>query len=298
MSAADIFRSLNPFSTQGGPQGPQQQGPQGTQFQPGNPGTTPQQHNQANLQNLPDGSISQLENQQAQGDKTGQIQQQGKEQQGVKEPSPLDAFAKLFDNTTNAAARPSLNADPAKIEAVAKTVDFTKGLNPELARKALAGDQAAFFQILNDVAQKGFAVAIQASSHLVDKQSGSAIDYMNQSLPNQIRTFQSRDAMMTENPAFSHPAAQPLLAVIQDRLATQFPTATSAELTQYAKKYFQGVLEVFNPANGAAGKGKGDSQGNEADGGILSTMQQRMQAQNQFDWNTWADAEASQQQGR
>lgn len=275
MSASDIFRSAVQFFQQPSA-GQQSQGAQPAQ-QSNQPGT------------LPTGQISQLE-QQGQGAQTGQINQSGVIQSGPGAESsavqpPFADFKDIWkDINTQQGTRPAINADRTKIDAVAKGIDFTKGINPTLVQKALAGDQAAFLQVLNESAQQGFAVAMQASSHLVDKQSGAVIDHMQTALPNQLKTFQSRESFLGANPKFNDPAVQPLLSVIQTQLVNQFPTATAAEIAQHAQKYLMSVAGALaTPDKGNEVVETGSQQDTFA-----YRQQQKKQAADKFNWGEWA----------
>jgi hypothetical protein len=214
-------------------------------------------------------------------------------QQATPEPNFLDSVKDIWNNPANPQGqRPALNADVAKIAEVANKLNFTSTINPQLVQKALAGDQAAFVQCLNAVGQQGFIAAAQASSHLVDKQSSSVIDHVERQLPNQIKSFQSRDAFLTKNPNFSHQAVAPILGVIQTQLAQHFPNATSSELSSYSERYLTEMVSALSTKQ--KGEGEGDSS---QTGSFAATMQQKMQANNAFDWENWANAAQTQQQG-
>jgi len=200
--------------------------------------------------------------------------------------SPLADFSTLWDTGASSGANqmPSLNADPAKISEAARKIDFSKAVNPQLAQKAMSGDIDAFMQVMNQVAQQTFAVATQASTHLVDRHTAAVREHMQGELPNQLRRFQATDGLLSENPKLSHPAIQPLISVIQQQFANQFPQATTAELKAHALKYLSGVMQTIGP-DGLPTSGAGPS------GGSGTKRQQDLQAQNLFDWGNWAEAQ-------
>lgn len=237
----------------------------------------------------PSGQVTSTEQQQNQ---QGMGQGANNAQQATPEPNFLDSVKDIWNNPANPQGqRPALNADVAKIAEVANKLNFTSTVSPQLVQKALAGDQAAFVQCLNAVGQQGFIAAAQASSHLVDKQSSSVIDHVEKQLPNQIKSFQSRDAFLTKNPNFSHQAVAPLLGVIQTQLAQQFPGATSTELASHAERYLTEVVGALSKKESAGGEEASSQQG------FAATLQQKMQANNAFDWENWATAAQAQQQG-
>lgn len=268
MALSDIFRSFLPAQQVASAHPAQQANQAVVQGQVGSnvPG------------NLPTGQTSSIE-QPGQGAPT--LSPQNPVQTGAQTDFPLPNYDKLWENIPSAeGSRPAINADRTKIDAVAKTVDFTKNLPQPLVQKALAGDQSAFLAILNQAMQEGFATAMQASSHLVDKQSSAVIDHMQTALPNQIRNAQSKDSLLTAHPQFASPAIQPLLSVITQQLAAQYPTATSADITAHAIKYLQSVAKVVSP-----GQVTSETSGPET---FATRQQQKKQAADKFDWGEWA----------
>ena len=241
---------------------------------------------QAPSANLPDGSQSTLE--------AKPIDPNAPPPGSEKETSPLADYSKLFDNivTPDKQKLPGLNADPAKLAEVAKTLDFTRSIPPELARKALAGDVGAFAQVINEALRQGFIASTQASSHLVDRQSAAVVDHVQQRLPDQLKNFQSRENLLADNPALKNPALSPLLSVIQAQLTQQFPQASAAEIADHARKYLSQAASVINSGNSAATAAANSSAANGY-GGIVE--KQRQQAEN-FDWGEWAVPSQTSQQ--
>lgn len=205
------------------------------------------------------------------------------------EAPPLEAYAKLFDNVAPAGGQSfqTLNADPAKIRDVAKTIDFTAGVSPELITKALAGDVKSMLTAMNQVAQTAFANSTQASSVLVDRQSSAAVDHVRSGLSGEFKKFQLRSDLQAENPAFSNPAIQPLVDVVQAQLASQYPQATVAELKSHAVKYLSGAFAAMNPEAASALAAAGARTQEEKSFG--ASFQARQQAQDNFDWPEWAE---------
>lgn len=296
MNIGDLFRSFVP----GAPASAQQ---------PGQAPATQQPTSNAPAQ-LPNGQTSQLQSQQSvkgnadamalqQGGATpqqpGSNQQAGA--QGQQQATPLADFANLWKepkvdpNAPSDAFQP-LNVDPKKLSEMAGQINFTTSLNPEIVKKALAGDANALLQVVNSSVQQGFAVATQASSALVDKQVSLAMEHMKKQLPNQFKQFSVQAAMQAENPQFSNPAVQPLLSLIQTQLASQFPDASPAELMAHAKKYMGGVVEIFAPgASASLAQQQGQQSGEDENAAFMRRMQANNQTVNNFDWDSWATAQ-------
>lgn len=215
--------------------------------------------------------------------------QQGTPQGGEgKTESPLAEFSKLFVDDPKATPETFqlLNADPAKISEVAGKINFTSSLNPELVKKALGGDINAFLQVINGVGQQSFATAMQASSALVDRQSSSALDHMKKTLPDQFKQLTLKSDLQAENPQFSNPAIQPILEMIQQRLARQYPEASVADLKVQAKKFFAGAVEIFAP--GAKVPVSESVDQNDENAMFVQAMRSSQKGVNDFDWDGWA----------
>jgi hypothetical protein len=202
----------------------------------------------------------------------------------------LDTFKDIFQNIGAAGPgkAPLINADPAKLAQIANTLDFTRNINPDVLQKAMAGDAKAFLEVLNSVGRQSFVAGTQATSHLVDKQTSAAVDFMQKGLPNQIRSFQSRDLARTENPAFSHPAVEPFLAVIQQQLAQQHPQATALEIASKSREYFAAAVGAFQAGEsgkeGASGSKSGSGNGADPNENYLERQARESQS---MDWNRY-----------
>jgi len=112
-------------------------------------------------------------------------------------------------------------------------------------------------------------------------------------LPGQFKQFSVRDSLQSENPQFSNPAVQPLLDVIQQRLAERFPEASSSELMTHAKKYLAGVVDTVYPgASAKLQQPTASPEGNQDENqDFFNGMRKRERESNNFDWDSWANAQ-------
>lgn len=160
------------------------------------------------------------------------------------EPSnPLDAFTPLWQNDPNAAptadplTTPLFNTDPAKIQEAAGKMDFLANVPKELIDKAMAGnDPGSFLQVMNMVAQRTLAAATQLSTATVEQGAQRSNQRVLQALPDRVKQIQL-DQMQPENPALSHPAAQPFLHMARAQLKAKNPTLSAAEIQKQAERY-------------------------------------------------------------
>lgn len=199
---------------------------------------------------------------------------QGGGQQEDKNKSPMAEFANLWDNPAPKAGEqpqvdwndpssivPAQTLDPAKIGEAAKKIDFSRVLNPETVKKALAGDAGAFGEALNSVAQAAFSNSALIASRIVDSSlRGMAPRLINDALPHHMKRHGIGEGFGAENPIFNDPAVKPMLEMVTRQFQQQNPKSSAKEIADKAKAY---VLAFANAANGG---GKGGTGGNGAPG--------------------------------
>ncbi len=186
-----------------------------------------------------------------------------------KNKSPLADFANLWDTPTlkdgetpptdwddPSSLVPTMNLDPAKISEVSKRLDFSKALNPEKVKLALGGDVNAFTEVINSALQAAFANSSMATARFTEATLRKMAPSLIEALPHHIRKHTVRDTLSGESAAFNDPAVAPVMEAIEGRLRARFPKASAKEITEHAKKYMSGVVDLFG-----GGKGAGDNSG-------------------------------------
>lgn len=162
--------------------------------------------------------------------------------------SPLSEYKDLWQAPTNGTGLPSsvpqFTTDPAKLTEISKTVDFRNAVDPEMAKKALAGDMESFMNVLNQVGQAGFAQAAGMSSTLVQKaMTAQDQKLQNELLPEFARRSDVSKGMRDGNNLYSNPAIAPMLHSLETQFAAKYPQASAQEIREHATKYMQGVSE-------------------------------------------------------
>lgn len=198
-------------------------------------------------------------------------QQQTQKQDDKQNQSPLDQFKDLWKNDPNpdAANAPQgfLNADPQKIMEAASKVDFAKVITPELATRIKAGGEDGFMasmEAMNKMNQASYANSSIAATKIVEAALAKAQEKFTAQIPDLIKKHQVGDSLRTENPALSHPAAQPILTALQQQFTTKFPNATVAEINQMAKDFLVSFATATNPQKPTDETG-GGKKGKEED---------------------------------
>lgn len=254
MSIADIFsafRSGTPATTQQ-PGSQQQQANQQTQSTPGNiPNNVSQTSATANSPaTAPNGVIP------ASTDLT------------EKTKSPLDEFSELWKNDnsgTQNTPQPLFNSNQEDFIKAAQKTDFKTLIKPEQLQAISAGGDGAmnaFAEALNSVAQQVYANSTYAATKLIEGALNKSNTTLKSEIPGIIKQHSVNDSLNTENPAFSHPAAQPIISALKDQFAVKYPNATVKELTDHAKNFLGAFADIAGKKPEVQTKSK---QSNETD---------------------------------
>ena len=167
--------------------------------------------------------------------------------------SPLDKFGTLWEpvKTDPNAPKGPEPVTAEQIMAAAGQVDFTKVLSQEdLAKIAAGGNDAitALSSVLNKTMQTSYGHSALAATKLVEKAVSQAEERFAAKLPTIINQQSSKNALLSDNPAFKNPAVSPIVDLIHNQLTEKFPNATPTEITAMAKEMMAGAAQVFNPA--------------------------------------------------
>lgn len=165
--------------------------------------------------------------------------------------SSLDGLKSFWDTPKDAEGKPLVapvdptstdifNFDPAKITASAKTLDFTKGLDPALVSQALGGDSAAFMAVINHATQTAFAAATVNTGKMINKSHVDNNDRVRSTLPSAIKRVQL-DQTTTINPVLQHEAAQPLVTALKQMAFAKDPNANPADVTKQVEALLMGL---------------------------------------------------------
>jgi hypothetical protein len=157
---------------------------------------------------------------------------------------------KAAANAANDLSAPLFKIDPAKLQASASKIDFTKSVPPELITKALGGDAQSFLQVLNLVAQQNYLLGTHLTTNMIDQGLAKNNDRFTNSLPATFKNLQVNENMSV-NPAMNHPATRPLFEAVHAQFTKNYPMASAAEITAHAQNYLQNIAKVITDANPA-----------------------------------------------
>lgn len=176
---------------------------------------------------------------------------------GAQPGSSMDQFTGIFKlpESTPANAdpmgQPLLQMDPAKLQEAVKKMDFSRAIDPEQAQKAMQGDMQAFMSVLNGVAQNAVLAGMASNAQVVETAVRKNNERYDSVLPDRVRNLQVSQAQL-KNPAFSHPAAAPMVSAMKMQIAAANPQMTPDQVATQAERYFETFatdLQSQNPAN-------------------------------------------------
>lgn len=174
------------------------------------------------------------------------------------EKSPLAEYEKLWETAEGDSPAidptkelaPAMTLDPAKLQGIAKSIDFSKAVPADIMEKMKSGDSDAILAAMNLVGQAGFSQSLMGTAKLIEKALQTQADNFHQKvMPDLLR--KERIGQSLTDPIFENPAVKPMLDMAVKQLSAKNPNASAAEITRQAKDYVRNFAEAV-----AAGDGK------------------------------------------
>ena len=177
---------------------------------------------------------------------------------------PVDDFATLWNPTVDKDGNPipeqvnslgsniNFNLDVGALDKHFSTIDFTKGLDPNLfSAVASGGDNAiaALPQIINHAVRQAVLTSAQSTTKLVQGTVGNADKNITDIVQAEIKKLGLQDTIRS-NPIYSDPAYAPVVDMVQTRVLQKYPNATQADLSKAVDTYFLKLSSAFNPSSG------------------------------------------------
>lgn len=167
--------------------------------------------------------------------------------------NPMDAYKDLFTPkpvdpkaaTQPTMADPILGAlDPAAFRTQIANANFTAAIPQDKMQAALAGDTAAFAEVINAASREAFAAAAQLSHGLIEQGVRTGAERLGGTLDSRIRNSLLK-GQNTSNAALSHPAVAPMLNAVKMQIASSNPNLSPDQVQQQAEQYFTQMADVL-----------------------------------------------------
>lgn len=157
---------------------------------------------------------------------------------------PMDAYSKMWDTPKDGDKAPTFTLDSKVLGDIASKQDFMAGINPELVKKAQAGDTESLLSLMNHVGQNAYRNALEHTSTLTDKFVTAREGHNEKAFSSKVRKELTGQAL-ADTPNYSHPVVRKQLSQIADQLQAQHPDAAPAEIAKMAKAYLQELSEAI-----------------------------------------------------
>lgn len=177
----------------------------------------------------------------------------------------MDQFNDLWkpaESPAGGAPTGMFNVDPTKLMEAAGRMDFSKAVTPDQLQAISAGGPeavTAFAAAMNKVAQTVYAQNAMATTKIVEQAMAQGKQSMLSELPQHIKRQTVSDTLRTENPAFSHPAAAPILGALEQQMSVKYPNATASELAQMSRQYLENFSNMMKKPDTSSNQSSANS---------------------------------------
>lgn len=158
--------------------------------------------------------------------------------------TPTDAQGKPIAPPADPLSQPLFNYKPEDVVKKVNTLDFTQGLNPELAQKALGGDPGALAEFVNGAVRAAFTGMTVNTANMLNDGFGRHNRALDEALPQRFRSLQVNTSE-SDDPILSSAAVQPMYAAMKAMIANQFPHKKPEEVKAATDAYFQGIGKAY-----------------------------------------------------
>lgn len=217
----------------------------------------------------------------------------------VQQPAPLDILNSFVQTNTNAPAphaqgsaqpqhqpqgqpqqvaaldSPLFSITREQLQQAMATQQFVGNIDQALYQRALGGDQQAFQQVLNSVAQQQMVMVMGIVQNMIERGVSTYNARLQHHLPNTLSNFTMTSAVQQANPMFSHPALQGVVAAATQLVDQQFKHLPPHLKAQKVQEYFGAMVAAMQPqqqqnTNGQAPNGQTDPYNGTPVGGGAS----------------------------
>lgn len=161
--------------------------------------------------------------------------------------NPLDAYNEMYKNSASSTdlAAPSFRIDPKVLGEVSNSMDFTKGINPELMQKALAGDTKSLVDMMQSVGRSAYSASLEHATALTETHLGHRTEFDRKQIDKGVRN-QLTTSALSNAPNYSHPVVKAELNRVANMIAQANPDASPSQIAQAAQKQLQDIASALS----------------------------------------------------
>lgn len=166
--------------------------------------------------------------------------------------NPLDAYKTMLDNAGKSSdiQAPSFKLDPKTLGEVSSSMDFTKGLNPDLMQKALGGDAKSLLDVIQAVGRNSYSASLEHATALTETHLGQRAAFDQSRVDKGVKQ-QLTSSHLSSVANYDHPVVKAELNRVANQYAASNPDASPQQVAQAAQKYIQDLQQAMNPSKTA-----------------------------------------------
>lgn len=166
--------------------------------------------------------------------------------------NPLDAYNKMLENAGKSSdiQAPSFRLDPKVLGEVSSGMDFTKGIDPALMEKALAGDTKSLMAVINQSNRAAYSASLEHATALTETHLGQRAAFDQGRVDKGVKQQLTTNALSTA-PNYSHPVVKAELNRVANQFASANPDASPQEVAAAAQKYIADLSAALTPGKTA-----------------------------------------------
>ncbi|EKD22466.1 MAG: hypothetical protein ACD_86C00001G0002 [uncultured bacterium] len=162
--------------------------------------------------------------------------------------NPLDAYKKMYENanTNSDIQAPTFKIDSKVLGEVSSSMDFTKGIQPDLMEKALSGDVKSLLGVIQQVGRNSYSASLEHATALTDTHLGQRADFENKRVNAGVRKELTSNELSTA-PNYSHPVIKAELNRVADMFAKANPDSSPQEIAKAAQEHLMQISQALSP---------------------------------------------------
>jgi hypothetical protein len=152
---------------------------------------------------------------------------------------PLDNYKDLWNNVDKGDGKGPetyFNVDQKQLMDSARKQNFVDAVTPEQMALIAAGGQDAVKALLDTM----------TTTQIVEQALAKAETKFSSLVPDMVKSAGVSESVMSSNPMFSNPAAQPIISALATQLRVKHPTASVQEITSMVHDYTKDFAKMFN----------------------------------------------------
>jgi len=174
---------------------------------------------------------------------------------GLNPVNPLDVYKKMYEtaNTSSDIQAPSFKLDPKTLGEVSSSMDFTKGIQPDLMEKALAGDVKSLLSVIQSVGRNSYSASLEHATALTETHLGQRADFDSKKLNAGVKQ-QLTSNELSNAPNYSHPVVKAELNRVAEMFSKANPDANPQQIARAAQDHLMQLSSALSPQKTAEEK--------------------------------------------